>query len=176
LDISYFTLNATHPTLLAGFRALTGTLEREMILDKARANDRAPLLLNQHLHKALWHLLAVDKYLQRKHFWRTLESLESARTTLLDIYAVTHGGRRAHQIFEENADMEMRVRFGRTLPQYFPELVSASLLSAGNVLTATLDIIEHHLEKLSASQAELGNGERELIHRLRARQAIRDDT
>lgn len=173
-DISYFKLDAMHPTLLAGFHLLTGALEREIILDKARANDRAPLANSIQIHKALWHLITVDRYLQRKHFWRALESLESARTTLMDIFATTHGGRRAHQIFEEQTTVAMREIFGRTLPHYVPDSVSASLRSSGGALNAALDILEYHLAALSNGEGTLGDGERALIQRLRARQVIRD--
>lgn len=176
LDISYFTLDATHPTIVGGFIALTGSLEKEVILEKARARDREPLSLQQYLHKALWHLLTVDKYLQRQHFWRALESLESARTTLFDVYAVTHGGRRAHQIFEEQATLEMREKFGQTLPQYVPNSVRASLQAAGQALRALLDVLENHLETLSNKQATLGDGELALILRLQERQTTRDHT
>ena len=93
------------------------------------------------------------------------------RKVLLEIFAASRGGKRSYQIFEAEASAELQAKFGRTLPQYFPTSPADSARAFRDALTALLDLIEVDLAELSNGQVQLGPGEREVIDRLRARQA-----
>ena len=60
---------------------------------------------------------------------------------------------------------------GRTLPAYFPTSPEQTVASLSDALLAVLDLLEFHLAELGNGQLQLGAGERELVVRLRARQA-----
>lgn len=169
IALSYHPLQATSPYVLEGCRVLAGSLDAETILAAARANDHAEPPLSQQLHRALWLALGVDIIVQRRQFWRALPGLQRMRGALVEIFAASHGGKRAYQVFEEEASAELRAKFGRTFPQYFPASPADSLRSLGDALLALLHLMEHDLDELSNGQVQLGPGERETISRLRTR-------
>ena len=91
------------------------------------------------------------------------------RSALMEIFAASCNGKRAYQVFEEQASAELKSKFGQTFPQYFPDSPADNVRSLGNALLALLHLIEHDLDQLSNGQVQLGPGERDLIGRLRAR-------
>ena len=171
IALSYQPLQSLTPYVLAGWRMVLGSLDAETIRDAAQANDHPQPSLNQQVHRALWLALGVDIVLQRRQFWRGLQGLEPMRGALMEIFATSRGGKRAHQLFETEASAALKEKFGRTFPQYFPDSPIKSIHSLGDALLALLHLVEHDLDELSNGQVQLGPGEREVISRLRARQA-----
>ena len=170
IAIRYHKLATTSPYVSEGCRVLCGTLDVETLYHTALAKEFAGLSLNQEIHRSLWLALGVDTALQRRQFWRGLQALERMQGALLKIFAASRGGKRVHQVFEEEASAKMKALFGRTIPQYDPDSTAASLVSLGDALMALLDLLEHHLAELSNHQATLGPGECEVIAQLQRRQ------
>ena len=177
IALSFHPLKSMSPYVLEGWRILLGTLDAEIIRSAANANQHAEPLLSQQVHRALWLALGVDIILQRRQFWRALPGLQGLRSALMEIFAASRGGRRAYQVFEEQASADLKSKFGLSFPQYFPDSPADSVRSLGNALLALLHMIEHDLDQLSNGQVQLGPGEHDLIGRLRARvvQAITMD-
>ena len=169
IALSYHPVQAMSPYVLEGWRVLIGSLDAATIRSAASANDRTELTLSLQVHRALWLALGVDIIVQRRQFWRALHGLERLRSALLEIFAASHGGKRTYQVFEEQASAELKSKFGRTFPQYFPDSPADNARSLGNALLALLQLIEHDLDQLSNGQVQLGPGERDFIVRLRAR-------
>ena len=171
--IRYHSLRTTSPYVLEGCRVLCGRLDLETICEAAEANQSADPSLRQQIHRSLWLALGIDTALQRGQFWRGLQGLGRMQAALLEIFAAGRGGKRVHQVFEEEASEKMRALFGLTLPQYFPDSNADSLRSLGDALLVLLDLLEHHLAELSDHHVSLGPGEREVIAQLRTRQQAR---
>lgn len=171
IALCYHPLQAMNPYLLAGWRMVLGSLDAETIRAAAKANDRPQPTLNQQVHRVLWLALGVDIALQRRQFWCALPGLEQMRGGLLEIFAASHGGKRAYQHFDEAASADLKTKFGRALPQHFPDSSVNSIHSLGDALLALLHLVEHDLAELSNGQVHLGPGEREVLSRLRSRQA-----
>ena len=151
IAISYYPLHSLSPYVLEGYCVLAGSLDTETIRTAAKANDHPELALSQQVHRALWLALGVDIILQRRQFWRALPGLHRMRGALVEIFAASHGGKRAYQVFEEEAGADLKAKFGRTFPQYFLDSPIGSIHSLGNALLALLQLVEHDLD-------ELGNG------------------
>lgn len=167
--LSYHSLQALNPYVLEGWRILRGSLDTETIRAAASANQHAEPPLSQHVHRALWLALGVEMIVQRQQFWGALLGLERLRHALAEIFAASRGGRRAYQVFEEQASAEVKAKFASTFPQYFAESPQDTARSLGTALLSLLNLIELDLDQLSNGQAQLGPGEREFINRLRAR-------
>jgi hypothetical protein len=86
------------------------------------------------------------------------------RNLALSAYAITHGGARPFYFFQTNAPSELQTILGATLPQH-------TLTSAQAAFSAMLDLAEHHLATLTNGMITMSNIQRELIGRIRARQA-----
>lgn len=169
IALRYHSLQSMSPYVLEGWHVLVGSLDAETITAAARAASNPEPTLGHHVHRALWLALGVDVALQRRQFWAALPALERMRGALLDVFAATHGSKRAYRVFEEAAPAELRAKFGRTFPQYSPNSPVDTTRSLGAALVALLDLLEHDLDNLSHDQVLLGPGEREVIGRLRAR-------
>jgi hypothetical protein len=176
VNIGFHKLAATSPYVLAGCRVLVGSLDAATIQAAAKANEEPQPPLSQLVHQALWLAVIVDIALQRGQFWAGLPSLERARIILFDIFARSRGVQRAARFFEQAAGADLRAKFGRTLPTFFPESPARSSAALAGALLALLDLIEYDLEPLSNGQMHLGPDERESIALVRARQARLHDS
>jgi predicted nucleotidyltransferase len=176
IALDYLPLRSLSPYVLDGWRVLAGALDAEAIRSAAKANDAPRLAPHQQVHRALWLALGAEIALQRGHFWRALPTVERMRGALVEVYAISHGGKRAYAMLEDAASAALRAKFGRTLPAYFPDDPARSVRALGEALGALLHLIEHDLDELSNGQVELGPGERELIALLLARLATLDKT
>jgi hypothetical protein len=169
IALSYHSLQSMSPYVLEGWRVLIGSLDATMIRSAASANQQAEPPLSQQVHRVLWLALGVDMNLERRQFWRALPGLERMRSALVEIFAASRNGKRAYQVFEEQANAGLKSKFGRTFPQHYSDSPVDNVRSLGNALLALLHLLEHDLDQLSNGQVQLGPGERELIDRLRAR-------
>jgi len=172
IALNYHPLQAMSPYVLDGWQLIVGALEAETIRAAAQKNARPGPALTQQVHRVLWIALGVDIVLQRRLFWRAQQGLEQIRGGLLEIYAAGLGEKRAHQLFDEKASAALQAKFGRTLPQYMPESPAGSIRSASDAFLVLLHLLEHDLTALSNGQVQLGSGERAVIHKLQARQAV----
>lgn len=164
IAIDYTELAKVSSYVLHGCIVLAGTLDLETIRKAAAANDTPPPTLDLLLRKALWLALGADICIRRHQFWQALPTLDRIRGTLIEIFALSRGGRRASYAFGETASAELQEKFGRTLPAYV-------LYAPAAALSALLDLVEHDLLELSNGQLQLDHGQRELISRLRVRLA-----
>jgi predicted nucleotidyltransferase len=171
IAVDYTELAKVSPYLLDGCIVLGGTLDLAAIHKAAAANEQPQPALSLLVNKALWLALGADIPFQRQQFWQALTSLDRMRGTLLDIFAFSRGGKRASQVFAETASAELQAKFGRTLPAFVPNSPAASTGAGAAALSALLDLLEHDLHELSSGQVQLDPGQRELIARLRERQA-----
>jgi predicted nucleotidyltransferase len=171
IAIDYAPLAKVSPYVLQGCLVIAGTLDAAVIQAAAAAHAPPPPDLGLLLHKALWLALGADVPLQRGQFWQALPSLEKMRGALLDIFAASRGGQRAYHLFAEAASAALQAKFGRTLPSHVQGPPAQSVTAAADALAALVDLVEYDLDELSSSQLQLGPGERELLARLRARQA-----
>lgn len=169
--IDYAKLRETPSYLLAGYLVLSGTVDAAAIESAAKANEESQFPPHVELHRALWMALIVNAHLHRGWCWPAVSSLNRIRGALLEIFTLSRGGKRSARFFDETAGMELQAMLGRTLPAYFPTSPAQTVISLSDALLAVLDILEYRLAELSNGQVELGTGERELVLRLRARQA-----
>jgi predicted nucleotidyltransferase len=169
IAISYHALKSMSPYVLEGWHVFIGSLDAETVCAVASANLPVEPSLSQHVHRALWLALGVDMIVQRRQFWRALLGLERLRSALAEIFAASRNGKRAYQIFEEQASPELQAKFAPTFPRYFADSPTETVHSLGSALLVLLDLIEHDLDEISNGQAQLGSGERDFISRLRAR-------
>lgn len=169
--IDYAKLRETPWYLLAGYLVLSGTVDPAAIESAAKANEESQFPPHVELHRALWLALIVNGHLYRGSYWPALSSLNRMRGALLEIFTLSRNGRRSARFFDTTAGLELKAMIGRTLPAYFPTSPAQTVASLSDALLAVLDILEYHLADLSNGQVELGTGERELVLRLRARQA-----
>ena len=169
--IDYAKLRETPWYLLAGYLVLSGTVDPAAIESAAKANEEPQFPPHVELHRALWLALIVNGHLHRGWYWPALSALNRIRGALLEIFTVSRNGKRSARFFDRTAGLELKTMLGRTLPAYFPTSPAQTVASLSDALLAVLDILEYRLAELSNGQVELGAGERELVLRLRARQA-----
>ena len=74
----------------------------------------------------------------------------------MELFARTHEGARAYQVFEEKADAGLQARLGATLPRY-------DLRSLQESLAQLVDILEHELGRLANGQVHLMDGHRTIL-------------
>lgn len=169
LSIRYHPLAHTSPNILDSLHLLSGRLTAAAIVAAGVANPRAvhpPLA--QLVDQCVRYAAVVQTCLLRERRWLTLELLHRMRGLLLEIFSRTHGGARAHQTFEREADARLQARLGATLPQY-------DLPSLQQALERLLMLLEDDLESLSNGQVALTHSHQTVIRHIRqgdpARQA-----
>ncbi len=171
LSVTYSPPRSVSAYVLSGFRMLAGTLTPEAIRAAARANAEKVPPIELLVHQALWLAVNADIALQRGLFWRALHAVEPMRRALLSTFAYSRGGYRPYHVFEAQASNSLKALFGRTFPQYDPDSPAESLGSMRAALGALLDLVEQHLEEITAGQARLTPELRETVTQIRARQA-----
>jgi hypothetical protein len=108
----------------------------------------------------------TDITLQRQRLWDAVEVLHRLRTSLMELYTLTHGGQRPWQFFQTTADPDIQAQLGHTLPQY-------SLVSVQASLERCLDILEHDVGHLTNGQIQLPDAQRNVLKAVRVRQVRR---
>jgi predicted nucleotidyltransferase len=165
VSIRYHPLLTTPPEIVDSLRVLAGTLAAEVIRAAGRANElRAPAVQGSGVDQFLRLAVEVDIALQRAQFWRAIQCLQLMRNLALSAYAVTHGGARPFYFFQTHASPELQAALEATLPHQ-------SLGSVQDAFHAMLDLVEDHLAALTNGMITLSDIQRQLIRRIRARQA-----
>ncbi|TAK12856.1 MAG: nucleotidyltransferase domain-containing protein [Anaerolineae bacterium] len=163
LSIRYHPLADTSPNIVDGLHLLSGRLTAATIVAAGVANQRythPPLA--QLVDQCIRYAAVVQTCILRERHWLTIELLHRMRSILMEIFSRTHGGLRAHQMFEHEADPRVQVRLGATLPQY-------DLSSLRQALELLLMLLEDDLESLSNGQLALTRSHQEVIRQIRQR-------
>jgi predicted nucleotidyltransferase len=165
VSVRYHPLHATPPDILDSLQVLAGALDPDAIRTAGQSGQqRASAMQGGGVDQFLRLAVEVDIALQRAQFWRAVQCLQLMRNLALSAYALTHGGARPFYFFQSNAPSELEAVLGATLPQH-------SLGSAQDAFSAMLALVEHHLAMLTNGMSALSDVQRELIGRVRARQA-----
>jgi predicted nucleotidyltransferase len=161
LSIRYHPLAQTSPNIVESMQVLVGSLDHAAIAAAGNANRHGGLTpLSQLLDQWVRYAAVANVCLQRKQIWSTVEVLHRMRNILMEIFAHTHGGQRAYQVFESDADERLQARLGATLPQY-------DLISLRESLETALDIVEDDLDYLANGQLCLTEAQRAVLYRVR---------
>ena len=166
LSIRYHPLPTTSPNIVDSLHVLAGRLDAETIKAAGTANRRRDQqgLPAHGLDRYLRFAVEVDVALQRRRFWHALQLIQLMHGLLLHAFASTHGSARPVHAFQDQADAVLQARLGATLPGY-------SLRSAQAALAALLDLVEQDLAAFTGGQIELSEAHRQVIARVRRRQA-----
>lgn len=143
---------------------LLGRIDRAAIETAGLANqepDDKPL--GRELDRCIRYALEVDSALQRGYLWSAIELLHYMRRNIMELFTRSHGGKRAYQFFQKEADERLQVRLGSTLPRY-------DLKSAQQALAQFLHILTHDLDQLTDGQVQLTRAHAELLTRISSRQ------
>ena len=165
LSVRYHPLRTTSPNIVDSLLVLDSRVHAEAIQVAGLANVQ-----RGHAHPAggLDHYLrlAVEAHhaLCRRQFWRAFQLLHLMRELALAAFTVTHGGARPYHTFQAQADTQLQIRLGQTLPTY-------SLASAQQALLAFLDLVEYDLDALTNGLLHLSAAHREVLALVRGRQA-----
>ena len=142
-------------------KVLAGRLDHAAVAAAGEANrNPAHPPVSQLLDEFVRYAVVANGCLQRDQTWSTVEILHRMRDLLMKIFARTHGGQRAYQTFQSEADEKVQARLGTTLPSYD---VAALRKSLENLL----GIIENDLEYLACGQVQLKNLHRAVLNRVR---------
>jgi hypothetical protein len=165
LSVRYHPLATTSPNIADSMRLLWGRIDAEAIRAAALANaPAAPEPLDVLCARCVRSLLEADVALQRRRLWFALDALEWARGALIEIFARARGAVRPLHAFQDQADAALQARLGATLP-------GPTLAAAQRALLCCLDLLESDLPALAAGQATLTEPQREVLRRVRERQA-----
>ena len=166
LSVRYHPLSTTSPNIVDSMQVLCGTVDRATIAAAGLANQRAPAEpLGQLLDRCVRYAAVADVMLERKQVWGTVEVLHRMRGILMALFARTHDGTRAYQVFEAEADAALQAYLGNALPQH-------DLDSLRSSLGQCLDILEHELGRLTGGQVELADEHRIVLRNVRSRYPV----
>ena len=168
LSIRYHPLATTSPNIVDSLRLLAGSLTPDAIGAAGRANreTRAPSpphLLDQVVRWAV----DADVALRRGHFWKAAHAMQRMREHLLVLFAATHGGGRPYHTFDAQAPADLAARLGATLH-------GSDLAAARAALDQLLDLLAGDLAPLTGDRVHLSPAQREVLARVRQRQARPD--
>jgi predicted nucleotidyltransferase len=163
LSIRYHPLDHTSPNIVDGLHLLSGRLTAASIVAAGVANQRLTHpALAQLVDQCVRYAAVIQTCILREQHWLTLELMHRMRSILMEIFSRAHGGLRAHQTFEHQADSRVQARLGATLPQY-------DLSSLQQALERLLMILEEDLESLSNGQVALTRSHQAVIRQIRQR-------
>jgi predicted nucleotidyltransferase len=167
LSVRYHSLATTSPNIVDSLRVLAGSLDCDTISAAGRANPRSDgNSFAGLLDKCVRYIVGADVAIQRGQLWSAADMLHRIRGSLMDLYALAHGGGRPVMTFHAEADLALQARLGGTLPQF-------DLASVQRSLARCLDILEKDLGHLTVGQAQLSAAHLKILARVRARQAQR---
>jgi predicted nucleotidyltransferase len=162
MSVRYHPLADTHPNIVDTLQVLTGRIDHSVIAAAGQANRRPRPSAEETLAECVRYAAVADIALQRHGLWDAIEIVHRLRTLLMELYTLTHGGQRAWQFFQANADPDLQAQLGQTLPQYDLAAVQVSLVRC-------LDILEHDVEHLTDGQIQLPDAYRTVLQAVRAR-------
>jgi len=161
LSIRYHPLVQTSPNIVESMKVLAGRVDHAAIAAAGEANRQlANLPISQLLDACVRYAVVANVCLQRDQIWSTVEVLHRMRGLLMKMFAQAHGGERAYQFFQSEADEKAQSRLGATLPSY-------DVVALRESLEKLLDILEGDLEYLTDEQAQLTNMHRVVLSRVR---------
>jgi predicted nucleotidyltransferase len=166
MSVRYHPLAVTHPNIVDTMQVLTGRIDHTVIAAAGSSNRRPRKPVEETLAECVRDAAVADIALQRHGLWDAVEVLHRLRTVLMELFTLTHGGQRAWQFFQANAEPGLQAQLGRTLPQY-------SLVSVQASLVRCLDILEHDLGHLTNGQLQLPDAYQKVLQAVRDRQARR---
>jgi hypothetical protein len=166
MSVRYHPLADTHPNIVDTLHVLTSRIDHNVIAAAGLANQRPRQSLEVTLAECVRYAAVADIALQRHGLWDAIEVLHRLRTSLMELYTLTHGGQRPCLFFQANADPDLQAQLGRTLPQYNLESAQVSLVHC-------LNLLEHDLGHLTNDQLQLSDAYRRVLKAVRARQARR---
>jgi hypothetical protein len=170
-SIRYHPLAVTSPNIIASMRLLWGRIDVERIRAAGLANARSssasqtPETLVALCVRAA---LGGATMLARGRRWTALALLEQARGLLMTLFAQAHAGERPMQSFERTADARLQSELARTVATWEPASIRAALLAA-------CDLLATQLAAFTGGRAQLSEGERAALERIRARLAALGD-
>jgi predicted nucleotidyltransferase len=166
MSVRYHPLADTHPNIVDTLHVLTSRIDHNVIAAAGLANQRPRQSLEVTLAECVRYAAVADIALQRHGLWDAIEVLHRLRTSLMELYTLTHGGQRPCLFFQANADPDLQAQLGRTLPQYNLESAQVSLVHC-------LNLLEHDLGHLTNDQLQLSDAYRRVLKAVRARQTRR---
>lgn len=164
-SVRYHPLATTKAAIVDSLWVLATTIDPAVILAAGRANPPAPPApAAQLINQCVRYIVGTEVALQRRQRWAAVDLLHRVRGLVMDLFALSHGGGRALPTFQAQAPADLQARLGQTLPPYD----SAGLRAA---LAHSMAILEDDLELLTAGAQRLSPTHRQLLARVRARQA-----
>ncbi len=161
LSIRYHPLAQTSPHIVESMKVLAGRVDHATVAAAGEANrDLANPPLSQLLDACVRYAVVANICLHRDQIWSTVEVLHRMRGLLMEMFTGTHGGERAYQFFQSEADEKVQARLGATLPAYDVAALRESLVKL-------LDILEVDLRYLTDGQVQLTNMQRVVLNRVR---------
>jgi predicted nucleotidyltransferase len=160
-SIRYHALEDTKPAILETMRVLSGTLSAAEIREAGDANRVVEEPNLRHIvNQCIRYALEVRNAIERERLWMALELLQRIRLHLMEMYTLTHGGVRAIQYFEGNADTNLQQRL---------KGISASpdLVAVQAALDAVLRVLADDLGAFSGGQYQLTEQQRIVLQQLR---------
>jgi predicted nucleotidyltransferase len=168
LSVRYHPLQNTNPNIVDSLVKLAGPLDQAAIVAAGLANRRPPPDLRELVSVCVRHAVTVDLCLHRQHGWVAYQILHEARTVLLRLCAASRGAVRPYHTLDAGVGEDwLRDRFAATLSE-------GTLDATQEAFVALLDLLELNLPLISAGTVDLSPAERDIVRRLRARQAALD--
>jgi predicted nucleotidyltransferase len=161
LSIRYHPLAQTSPNIVESMKVLAGRVDHATIAAAGEANrNLANPPPSQLLDACVRYAVYANICLHRDQIWSTVEVLHRMRGLLMEMFAYAHGGERAYQFFQSEADKQVQARLGATLPSY-------NMAALRESLAKLLDILEDDLGYLTDGQVQLTNMHRAVLNRVR---------
>jgi len=162
LSVRFHALPGTSPNIIADMRVLWSRIDPALIRAAGAANRRSPEVAPVRLiDRCLRYAVEIDIACRRESFWMAVELLHRVRGHLIEMYAAARDEPRPLKAWH-TADGELQALLRAMLP-------SADLQSIRACRDAVLDMLEHHLAKLSGGTLELSADQRTLLAALRHR-------
>lgn len=149
LSIRYHPLARTSPAIIQDMVVLAGELDHASIVSAGMGNrDGKPGELDELVDVLLRYAIVANTCIRRKQVWTTLEILHRMRNTLMDIFALTHGGERAYQFFDRMAPHVVQTKLAATLS-------SGDMASLRRSLTRLIEMLEMDLGSMGDNRVRL---------------------
>ena len=94
LSVRYHPLSTTSPNIVDTLQVLAGRVDHSVIVATGAVNRQSGESLREVLSRCVRYAAVADIAIQRHRLWEAVEVLHRMRTLLMELYALTHGGRR----------------------------------------------------------------------------------
>jgi predicted nucleotidyltransferase len=156
-SIRYHPLADTKPAILDSMILLAGTFSIDQI--RTAGENRRHLTgpdLNRLVDQGVRYIVGLHKALQRERVWMALEVQHRIRSLIMQIFTVTHGGDRALQFFEQNADQKLQDKLKTTFPE--PHITGLN-----QALYEMIALMEYDLSSFSGNQCRLNKQQQKIL-------------